>query len=98
MAQAKRPKTGGRKAGVPNKDKAKILAMIEATGCKHPIIGLAEVAMALHAQGELKDAAGAYKELAQYVTPKRKAIEVTGEDGGPLEHSMEIIFKPVADD
>ncbi|HKH21872.1 MAG TPA: hypothetical protein VKB53_13545 [Gammaproteobacteria bacterium] len=24
-----------------------------------------------------------YKELAQYVASKRKAMEVTGEDGGP---------------
>jgi hypothetical protein len=24
------------------------------------------------------------KELCQYIAPKRKAVEVTGEDGGPL--------------
>lgn len=33
-----------------------------------------------------------HAELAQYVAPKRKAIEVTGEDGGPLKHSHEIEF------
>jgi hypothetical protein len=26
-----------------------------------------------------------HKELAQYVAPKHKAMEVTGEDGGPLK-------------
>jgi hypothetical protein len=26
-----------------------------------------------------------YKELAQYIAPKRKALEVTGEDGDPLK-------------
>jgi hypothetical protein len=29
-----------------------------------------------------------YRELAQYIAPKRKALEVTGEDGGPVKHEM----------
>ena len=29
-----------------------------------------------------------HKELAQYVAPKRKAMEVTGEDGGPVKTEM----------
>lgn len=31
-------------------------------------------------------------ELAQYVAPKRKAVEVTGADGGPVDHRMEVVF------
>jgi hypothetical protein len=31
-----------------------------------------------------------YRELAQYVAPKRKAVEVTGEDGGPLKGELTI--------
>jgi hypothetical protein len=32
-----------------------------------------------------------YRELAQYIAPKRKAMEVTGEDGGPVK--TEITFR-----
>lgn len=32
-------------------------------------------------------------ELAQYLMPKLKAIEVTGADGGPIEHTHEIILR-----
>ncbi|HKH19746.1 MAG TPA: hypothetical protein VKB53_02380 [Gammaproteobacteria bacterium] len=31
-----------------------------------------------------------YRELAQYVAPKRKAMEVTGEDGGPVKTEMTV--------
>jgi hypothetical protein len=32
--------------------------------------------------------ASMYRELAQYVAPKRKAMEVTGEEDGPLKAEM----------
>jgi len=53
--------------------------MILATGCKHPIEGLAVIAKEAHDSGELVLAKDAYKELAQYVAPKRKAIEHSGQ-------------------
>jgi hypothetical protein len=31
-----------------------------------------------------------HKELAQYVAPKHKAMEVTGEDGGPVKTEMTV--------
>ena len=31
-------------------------------------------------------------ELAQYVAAKRKAVEVTGADGAPLDNRMEVVF------
>jgi hypothetical protein len=31
-------------------------------------------------------------ELAQYISPKRKAIEHTGPEGGPMEHSLVVEF------
>lgn len=71
-------KTGGRPKGVPNKDKQELLDLILSTGCKHPIQGLAEIAKQSHAQGEFDLAKDCYKELAQYVAPKRKAIEHSG--------------------
>lgn len=36
--------------------------------------------------------ANMYAELAQYIAPKRKAIEHTGADGGPLNHKLEVEF------
>lgn len=72
------PKTGGRKKGTPNKDKDKALELILSTGCKHPLVGLAEIAKELHESGELEEAGKAYKELAQYVAAKRKAVEHSG--------------------
>ena len=76
------PKTGGRKKGTPNKDKDQALELILSTGCKHPLVGLAEIARDLHESGELEEAGKAYKELAQYVAAKRKAIEHSGEVKG----------------
>ena len=31
-----------------------------------------------------------YRELGQYVAPKRKAVEVTGEDGSPIQGELTI--------
>lgn len=69
---------GGRQKGTPNKDKQELLDMILATGCKHPIQGLAEIAKKSHENGDVELARDCYKELAQYVAPKRKAVEHTG--------------------
>ena len=63
--------------------------MITATGCKHPIEGMATVAVRAEADGNLKLAHEAYKELAQYVVPKRKAVEVSGPGGIPVEHTLD---------
>jgi len=38
-----------------------------------------------------------YKELAQYVAPKRKAVEITGEGGGPIESRWEVEIKDAAE-
>lgn len=72
------PKLGGRQKGTPNKDKQELLDLILATGCKHPLQGLAEIAKKSHEAGELDLAKDCYKELAQYVASKRKAVEHTG--------------------
>jgi hypothetical protein len=61
--------------------KKRILAVaekIEARGCD-PIEGMARIAMDENTELSLR--AQMYKELAQYVAPKRKAIEVRDEAG-----------------
>jgi len=79
---AKGERRGGRKKGTPNKKTDELLDMILATGCPHPLEGLATIAV----QAMVKDsedynptlAKDCHKELAQYIAPKRKAIEHSG--------------------
>ena len=76
-----RPKTGGRKRGTPNRRTADIQEKLAAMGCD-PIAGMA--AIATDEKQDIALRAAMYKELAQYVAPKRKAVEMTGADGGEL--------------
>ncbi len=75
-----RVKTGGRQKGTPNKNTQDIQAKLAAIGCD-PILGMAEIAAEARSNGNLELAGSMYKELAQYVAPKRKAIEVQGDVG-----------------
>ena len=74
-----RKKTGGRTKGTPNKKTEELLELIEDTGCMHPITGLARIAQQTYNNGDFATSMGAFKELAHYVAPKRKAIEHSGE-------------------
>ena len=73
-----RQKTGGRQKGTPNKTTQDIQAKLDALGCD-PITGMAEIAAEARTAGDFNLADQMYKELAQYVAPKRKAIEVQGD-------------------
>jgi hypothetical protein len=79
---AKGRKTGGRTTGTPNKRTQAVTEKLETLGCD-PIKGMARIAM--DETVEINIRAQMFKELAQYVAPKRKAMEVTGEDGTPIE-------------
>ena len=76
-----RPKTGGRKRGTPNRRTADIQEKLAALGCD-PIAGMA--AIATDEKQDIALRAQMFKELAQYVAPKRKAVEMSGADGGEL--------------
>lgn len=66
-------KTGGRVAGTPNRRTLEVTERLEALGCD-PIEGMARIAMDMAAPLELRGRM--YAELAGYVAPKRRAIEV----------------------
>jgi hypothetical protein len=53
-----------------------------------PIEGMARIAV--DEQAELGLRAQMYKELAQYIAPKHKAMAVTGEDGGPVKTEVTV--------
>jgi hypothetical protein len=82
------PRAGGRQRGTPNKDTRDVEEKLRKLGCD-PITGMALIALGIDAQGNSIDAsvelkAKMHAELAQYILPKRKAIEHSGPDGAPL--------------
>lgn len=86
-------KTGGRKKGTPNKANREIIEKLAELDCD-PIEGMAKIAQQAYNSGDFQLAGSMYKELAQYVAPKRKAIEHTGADGQDINlvHKIERVF------
>ena len=71
-------KTGGRQAGTPNKRTSELVERLEALDCD-PIAGMAKIAMDISNPPELRGRM--YAELAGYVFPKRKAVEMKADEG-----------------
>ena len=93
MPQGGAREGAGRKKGKPNKKTQEVLDKLAELNCD-PIEGMARIAKQAIDEGELQLAGNMYKELAQYVAPKRKAIEHTGKDGGDLiPDSIKIIHE-----
>jgi hypothetical protein len=69
---------------VPNKDKASLLAMMQDRWPDyHPVMAMADIANDDAVDLDLRFSA--HKEVAQYVAPKLKAVELTGANGGPVD-------------
>lgn len=88
---AKGKKTGGRVAGTPNKRTEDVIARLGALGCD-PIEGMARIAMDATSTPELRGRM--YAELAQYVAPKRRALDVGHEQQRPVTIRIGIPAKP----
>jgi len=71
-------KTGGRVAGTPNKRTQEVMERLDALGCD-PIEGMARIAMVEANAPEWRGRM--FAELAEYVAPKREAVEHSAEDG-----------------
>ena len=69
-------KTGGRKAGTPNRRTTEVSKLLESLHC-NPIEGMVSIATDPKASLELRGRM--YGELAQYLYPKRKAVELAGD-------------------
>ena len=69
------PKTGGRIAGTPNRKTTEIMELMDSLGC-NPIEGMATIALDMNNPPDLRGRMHA--ELAQYIYPKRKAMELSG--------------------
>ena len=73
---------GGRGKGTPNKKTQAVAEVLGELGLD-PIKQMAQIAMDERVEVSIR--VQVLKELCQYIAPKRKAVEITGEDGGPLE-------------
>jgi len=83
------PKTGGRRLGTPNKRTDELTEQLLRLGCD-PVAGLAKIALDDKTSPELK--VRCYAELAQYVHPKRKAMDLgSAKDSEPLKIVVERI-------
>src|ERR1035441_6897944 len=80
------PKTGGRKAGTPNKRTVEIADRLLELGCD-PVEGMARIAMNPKHTPELRGRM--FAELAQYLYPKRKAIAIEPHDSSEGDFSLE---------
>lgn len=88
------PKTGGRKAGLPNKATANAREAIArfVEGNAHRLQGwLDQIA---EEQGPEK-AVRCFMDLLEYHVPKLARTEVTGPEGGPQQHLVAINIIPV---
>lgn len=77
-----------RTAGSRNKNKQALIALLQAKYPDyHPVVEMA--AIANDSNNDLPTRFNAHKEVAQYVTPKLKAVEHTGS----LDHN--VVYKPI---
>jgi len=81
-------------AGTPNRKTRDVGELLASLDCD-PIRGMAEIARNPEASLELRGRMNA--ELAQYVYPKRKAVEHSGAGGTPIDSKLEIVFVGVRD-
>ena len=87
------PKGNQNRKGKPLKHTQEIADKLAALGCD-PITGMAEIAEEARATGDLALAGQMYKELAQYIAPKRKAIEHSGPGGSDIKTVSRIEIVP----
>jgi len=65
------------RAGIPNKNKQALIALLEARYPGYqPVVSMAEIANDM--DNDLQMRFNAHKEVAQYIVPKLKAVEHTG--------------------
>ena len=86
-------KTGGRTAGTPNKRTGDVMWRLEALGCD-PLQGLAKIAADPNTDTTLR--ARVLADLLPYLYPKRKALELTGPDGGAVEVDLRQVRERLA--
>jgi hypothetical protein len=85
-------KTGGRRAGTPNKRTAELAERLIDLGCD-PLAGLANIAADPTTDVALR--ARVYADLLPYLYPRRRAVELTGQDGGSVKVAADVVQRQV---
>jgi hypothetical protein len=86
---------GGRQKGTPNKATQSVKELLDSLGCD-PIEGMALVETDQSAPLELR--CKMFQELAQYVVPKRRAVEHSAEPGTVIAMPFVVYGQPEAKD
>lgn len=81
------PKTGGRQKGTPNKATLEVAQKLAAWGYD-PFKGMVKLATDPSVAPDIQ--ARMHSELAQYIAPKRKAVEHSGPNGDAIEHAIDL--------
>jgi hypothetical protein len=81
----------GRKQGSATKKTREIADKAAASGIT-PLEVMLEAMNAFRVAGDLEKAASFAKDAAPYMHPRLAAVEHTGEDGGPIDHSLSVQF------
>ncbi len=77
-----------RHSGIPNKNKQALIVLLEAKYPGYqPVLSMAEIAN--DDENDLVMRFNAHKEIAQYIVPKLKAVEISG------NLSAEILYVPI---
>lgn len=89
-------KSGGRKLGTPNKDKDAFLAALQeaALGLGEtfdPHVELMDLYFKAKNNGVLEVAVPHLFKMLEYIFAKKRSVEVTGKDGGPIEFEADDI-------
>lgn len=87
----KPPNSGRKKSPDSRRTVQEILRQIKCD----PIEGMAQIAMDKNQHPSLRGKM--FAELAQYLHPKRRAVELSGPDGGPVPFSLSDIDQAVAE-
>lgn len=89
-------KAGGRTKGTPNKSTVELRdRLAEKYPDYDPVMAMVDLANDPSADPFMRFTAS--KEVAQYIHPKRKAIEHSGKDGEPLPTPVVQVLPPSAD-
>ena len=73
---------GGRAPGTPNKRTTELIERLAELKCD-PVEGLARIAADANTDVALR--ARVYADLLPYLYPKRKAVELSGDDNAPIQ-------------
>lgn len=95
MSHGGKREGAGRKKGTVGRKTLAVEQKLAELKCD-PIEGMAIIAKQAMGEGDLHLAGSMYKELAQYVAPKRKAVEVSGLDGEEIKTRSVIEILPVS--